>query len=123
METTYVEDVIMYSELERIALDMHKNWGDEESFWRYEYNYASSVAKAIHQKAKIECGIPGADKPPAERTEDEKTLLRPLEHRRWNAYMRTLGYVYSEKRDDLAKHHPDLVEFSRLPESKQRNDD
>lgn len=40
---------------------------------------------------------------------------RITEHMRWNAYMRSLGYKYHEERNDLAKHHPDLIPWSELP--------
>ena len=50
-----------------------------------------------------------------------------LEHRRWNAYMRSEGYVYSgspdkASRNDLAKMHHDLVDFSRLTEEEKKKD-
>ena len=49
---------------------------------------------------------------------DPKKLVT-LEHRRWNAYMRSEGYIYSgsrdrESRNDLAKMHPDLVSLDKL---------
>jgi hypothetical protein len=72
---------------------------------------------------KILCGIPGADKRPNEREEHDKNALRVLEHRRWNAYMRTEGYVYAETRNNLAKTHPCLVKFDELPLKEQEKDD
>ena len=64
----------------------------------------------------------------AERTEEEKQLLRVIEHRRWNAYMRAEGYCYSGSRDkqsrnDLAKLHNDLVPFDLLTEEEKAKDD
>ena len=52
-----------------------------------------------------------------------------LEHNRWNAYMRSEGYVYGgtpepEGRNDLAKMHNCLVRFELLsPEDKAKDDD
>ena len=126
-ETCYSEDVIMNSELERLALERHVKWGDEKDFWKYEYNYRSSMASAIHMNARIKCGIPGSSKKTEELTQDERDSLELLEHRRWNAYMRSEGYVYSgslssDSRNDLAKTHHNLVGFDELTEMDKRKD-
>lgn len=126
-ESSYTEDVIIDSELEEDALKRHLKWGKEEEFWTYEYNYRSSMASAIHMKARVKCGIPGADKKEEELSDEERNIIEVLEHRRWNAYMRSEGYVFSgskEKtsRNDLAKIHHDLVDFSSLTEEEKRKD-
>lgn len=123
LQTSYSEDVILGSDVEEAALARHMKWGEEEAFWKYEYNYQSSVASAIHRKMKILCGLPGADQRPDERKEKDKIALRVLEHRRWNAYMRTEGYVYAEKRNNLAKTHNCLVKFADLSLKEQEKDD
>ncbi len=128
MKSSYSEDVILDSDVEEEALKRHLKWGDESEFWRYDYNYKSSIASAIHRKMKKECGIPGVEKDPKDRTEKELWELRKLEHRRWNAYMRSEGYVYGgtvEKagRNDLAKMHNCLVPFDELPLKEQEKDD
>ena len=125
--TSYSAAVIMNSELEAEALSRHRKWGEEEEFWQYEYNYNSSVASAIHRRARIACGIPGAEKSESELTAGERDAIESLEHRRWNAYMRSEGYVYSgshekSSRNDLAKMHHDLVDFSSLDEEEKRKD-
>ena len=127
MESSYTEDVIIDSDLEADALNRHLKWGKEDEFWTYEYNYRSSMASAIHMKARIQCGIPGADKREDELTEEERNVIEVLEHRRWNAYMRAEGYVFSgakdkSSRNDLAKMHHDLVDFSSLTEEDKRKD-
>ena len=127
MESSYTEDVIIDSELEKQALERHLKWGKEEDFWNYEYNYRSSTASAIHMKARILCGIPGADKAEQELTKAEQEIIGNLEHRRWNAYMRAEGYVFSgstdkSSRNDLGKMHHDLVNFARLDEEEIRKD-
>lgn len=126
-ESSYTEEVIMNSELENKALKLHLNWGEEEEFWKYEYNYRSSVASAIHMKARIYCGIPGASKTEKELTTEERDIIESLEHRRWNAYMRAEGYIYSgskakESRNELAKMHNDLVSRLALDEDERRKD-
>ncbi len=128
LKSSYSQEVIMDSEVEEIALQRHLKWGKESEFWQYDYNYKSSVASAIHRKMKELCNIPGINKVPEERSEEERWPLRILEHRRWNAYMRSEGYVYGgtvekEGRDDLAKKHNCLVPFSQLPPKEQEKDD
>ena len=119
----YTEEVIMASELEQQALQRHLKWGEEEDFWGSEYNYKSSVASAIHHKMKICCKIPQIELAPDKRTEPQRTNIRILEHRRWNAYMRSEGYVYGEKKDHDMKTHHDLIPFYDLPEKTQQHDD
>lgn len=117
----YSEKVIIDSDLEAEALKCHLKWGDEESFWAYEYNYRSSVASAIHKKIRSQCGIPGASKETEEQTPEENARLAQIEHCRWNAYMRSEGYVYSgshdkSSRNNLGKMHHDLVDYGELSE-------
>lgn len=124
MESSYTEDVIIDSDLENEALSRHKKWGAVESFWNYEYNYRSSLASAIHMKARINCGISGASKAEDDLTDDEKNIIAALEHRRWNAYMRAEGFVFSGSKDpssrnNLAKMHHDLVDYSSLKEEEK----
>jgi len=128
MKSSYSEEVILDSDVEEEALKRHMKWGDESEFWRYDYNYKSSIASAIHRKMKILCEIPGIEKEPKDRTEKELWNLRILEHCRWNAYMRSEGYCYGgtvEKsgRNDLAKMHNCLVPFNELPLKEQEKDD
>lgn len=127
VESSYSADVIISSELEEEALQRHLKWGEEEEFWRYEYNYQSSIASAIHLRARIHCGVAGADKSDDELTEEERTIIESLEHRRWNAYMRTEGYVYSgstdkSTRNDLGKMHHDLIEYDMMSDEEKRKD-
>lgn len=127
IESSYVVDVIVDSELEEDALKRHLKYGKEADFWNYEYNYRSSIASAIHMKARIKCKIPGANKRTDELTVEERDTIEILEHKRWNAYMRAEGYVFSgstekKSRNDLAKMHPDLVDFSSLTEEDKRKD-
>lgn len=127
VESSYTEAVIIDSELEDDALKIHMKWGQEDEFWTYEYNYRSSMASAIHMKARIACKISGADKKETELSQQERNTIEVLEHRRWNAYMRSEGYVFSGSKDkssrnDLGKMHHDLVDFSSLSEEEKRKD-
>lgn len=123
IESSYSEKVVLYSDVENAALKRHLKWGKEEDFWKFEYNYRSSISSAIHNKMKIYCNIPGVVKKADNRTENEKINLRMLEHRRWNAYMRSEGYSYASVRNDLAKQHNCLVPFSLLSEEDKKKDD
>ena len=124
----YSEEVVLNSDVETQALKRHTKWGNESDFWKYNYNYKSSMASAIHHEMKVRCGIPGIEKQPQNRSQKELWGIRILEHCRWNAYMRSEGYVYggtTEKsgRNDLAKMHNCLVPFSKLPLKEQEKDD
>lgn len=124
LKTSYSEEVIINSELEAVALERHlKYGGKEEDFWRYEYNYRSSVASAIHKKMKVLCKMPGIEKAVEERNDDELWALRKLEHRRWNAYMRSEGYCGAPERNDMAKTHHCLTSFDKLSEDDRKKDD
>ena len=123
MKSSCSENVILGSDIEALALQRHIKWGSENHFWQYDYNYKSSIASAIHRQMKILCKIPGSDKDPKDRTEEELWGMRILEHCRWNAYMRSEGYVFSEKRYDLAKTHHCLIPFADLPLAEQIKDD
>lgn len=127
-ERFYTEEELLDSDIEEEALSRHTKWGKESDFWRYNYNYKSSIASAIHKKARLLCNVKGADKAPKERSEEELKVIRVLEHNRWNAYMRSEGYVYggtidSKGRNDLAKTHNYLVPFDALPPEVQAKDD
>lgn len=128
IQSSYTEKVILDSDVEEAALARHMKWGKEDEFWQFDYNYKSSMASAIHRKVKEQCGIPGIEKAPSERTPEELWKIRKLEHSRWNAYMRSEGYVYGgttdrSGRNDMAKKHNCLVPFDQLPLKEQEKDD
>jgi hypothetical protein len=112
LETLYSFESVMRSELERTALMIHKVWGDENLFWRYDYNYRSSAASAIHSKWTREVGN---DRLPLD-------VLARQEHLRWNAYMRGIGYRYGKTRNDRAMLHNLLIPWDELSEEEQRKD-
>jgi hypothetical protein len=123
LETSYSEDVIVNSVLEDEALAVHLLYNSNpEDFWSFEYNYRSSTATAIHNRAKLICNIPGINKSEDERTEEERLNLQKLEHRRWNTYMHSEGYIYGDKRNDLAKTHNNITHFDALDKEIQEID-
>lgn len=128
VRSCYSEEAILNSELEKAALQRHLKWGEEKAFWMYEHNYKSSMASALHTKMKRLCGITGANLSPAERSEEDALRYRKLEHRRWNAYMRSEGFIYSgsiekSSRNNLGKMHNCLVTYDLLPEAEKLKDD
>ena len=115
---SYSEQVVINSDLVAEALKRHLNWGNEEEFWRYEYNFRSSIASAIHKRARMGCSA-------VDPSVTDKII--DLEHCRWNAYMRSIGYSYSGSRDpstrnDLGRLHHDLVNTSLLNDRERQND-
>ncbi|MDR2035320.1 MAG: hypothetical protein LBP91_01410 [Coriobacteriales bacterium] len=91
-------------------------------FWSKEYYRNSSISRVIHNKAVRKYG-PLSEENRKERTEAEIALAAGmLEHRRWNAYMRSEGYVYNDVRNNLAKQHNLLVRYDELPLAEQEKD-
>lgn len=133
LRETYSCDYILASELEKDAEERHLKWCDKANldavraetlrFYRFEYFYRSSMASAIRYQLRLRMGVPGLEKPPAERTEEERMAIQRMEHAGWNAYMRSEGYVYAPKRNDAAKQHHLLVPFDALPYSEKVKDD
>ena len=82
-----------------------------ERFVRKSYFRKASLAQALYQEA-------------TEQKKAEKHSLcmcdackkkRIAEHMRWNAYMRSLGFRYNEKKDFDAKTHGCLLPWEKLP--------
>ncbi len=125
----YSEGVLLNSELEKKALERHMMWGGGEEairkFWTYEYNYRSSMASVMHRKHKLLIPMMREiiEIPKENRTEEQAYVLRTVEHRRWNAYMRTEGWSRGDIRNNLAKVHPCLRPFKELPYEEQIKDD
>lgn len=133
IQTAYSYDVVVKSELEEEAKKRHLKWVEKSSeekkreetkkFYQYEYFRKSSISSVIRSKTRKEMKVPGTDKLPKDRTDEEKLAIQRVEHAGWNAYMRSEGYCYGDVRDDLAKLHPLLVPFDRLPEAEKLKDD
>lgn len=125
----YCVDTLIDSKLIEEGKLVHLRWGNERDFWKYEYNYRSSIAKAIHERlrVKMKLDIPGIHKEWDKRTDEDKLAIGLVEHVRWNAYMRTEGYQYSgsqdkSSRNDLGKVHHNLVPVTKLSDDDLRKD-
>jgi len=140
----YSYDTVIRALMEHNGLVSHMQWAElvgqawseqEASFWNDAYNYNSSIATPIHWRARRMLNIPGIDR--RARTKDQQEFLSRLEHARWNAFLRSEGFIYEDghttgvlKDTSVAKTHNLLVPFGPvenpnqpcLPESEQRKD-
>lgn len=128
-KTLYSVAVIINPELEKEAWELHKRYnnGNPYGFYEFEYNYKSSMASVIHFNIREKLGIPGAGKSDADLSDSERETIEALEHKRWNAYMRSEGFIYSgskdkKSRNDLGKMHHNLVVFDELSDEDKRKD-
>ncbi len=91
---------------------VHQGYGGRENVYKdIEYNRRSSMVTAIHAVHKINLGL-----------DLESEEVACLEHKRWNAYIRTEGYCHHSQRDDLAKYHTDIVPYQALSEQAKQYD-
>ena len=119
VESFYTQDNITEAKLEKQARDLCMKLGRKEDLRDNEHDYRAAIAAVIHMNVRAKCVIPGADQERKEFTADEYSAIEALEHRRWNAYMRSEGYVFgvikgNNGRDDLAKTHGGLTDYPSL---------
>ncbi len=136
----YSNNNIIDSELEKEAIQIHLSYDkDDKELKRYnlrEYNKRSSRANALHIKYKLYSIL--EDKYSYDLIKDLEQFrkiyskeieekLTKNEHDRWNAYTRSVGYIYASVDEVkkyykdtnhhihyLARMHPALVEFNEL---------
>ena len=110
---------IMNTEIEKMGKKMFSMWNgskqeeDFSAFYDFEINYRSSISASMFWKIRKNLGLN------VDVTEENKQL----EHWRWNTYMRTEGFRYSENRNDIAKMHPCLVPYDKLDETTKSYDE
>ena len=130
LKDRYSLNSVEQPDLEEAALKIHLHWANTEEekqeafdkFNHYEYYRRSSMAQAVYRQLRESLGYHRMD----EGTEEGKknnNVLREYEHRRWNTYMRSEGYVLAERKDHIAKTHTLLIHFDELPENEQLKDD
>jgi len=135
LDNFYSEKTFLDSDLIERGREINIRWAkendpssinnDKEKFDKYEYNYRSSISKAIHEKLrkdmyeKMGVDFPGIDMPRESILKDPNLCLKIglIEHIRWNAYMRTEGYSYGTATDHLSKKHSCLVSVHKLEET------
>lgn len=106
----YSVDTLINSKLTEDGKKVHMRYvdGDDESdYWKYEYNYRSSIARALHEKISVQLGC----------------CDPVVEHKRWNAYMRTEGYIYSGSKNESTKSHLAKVHHNLVPTAELSSDD
>ena len=136
LHSMYSYSAIINSELDYAALELHLAYArtqgapaedleaETKDFWKYSYLYQSNIARAIHEHLRNEMFIPDTSMP----NEEIRKCWQLTEKRRWNAYTRSIGYVWNgnqydySTRNDLAKVHNLLVPFDDLPEDEKKKD-
>ncbi|MBO5925586.1 MAG: hypothetical protein J6Q52_04955 [Clostridia bacterium] len=121
----YSVEVVEQIDLETKGLKCHLRWsntlGEVESntllYNEYEYYRRASISEALYSELRIALGILLTD------DSQSRELLKMYEHMRWNAYMRTEGYVYGAIRDEIAKTHPSLVPYQALSHAEKQKDE
>lgn len=100
-------------------------WADAaRDFWLDLYCYRSSLATAIHGRARVAMGLSGAAKSAGDRSKFELRRLRRIEHARWSAYIRSEGFIAGPHKDtEVALTHNKLVRYAKLlPEDRAKDD-
>jgi hypothetical protein len=138
-ESVYSYETILDQELEKKAESVHTYWYKndpssykraKEEYWRKEYYRNSSMAEVIHKDVRdILYAEAGREELPMDTgssaDSDRAEASAILEHRRWLAYMRAEGFIFSGSTDessrcDQAKIHNLLVRYDSLPESEKK---
>lgn len=96
----------------------------------YEYYRESSIAKSIHKDIIGKYFLSHFDSYDTQKIHFDSKIcpcpkcrnIKISEHMRWNAYMRTNGFIFSQTRRDRAKTHNDLIPWEKLPEPEKYKD-
>ena len=115
IDSRYSTKATEESEFITEALDAHNNWGEEKTFWAYDFNRRSALAFSLFKKLLKDLEIPEAELEKGRRTPKQEEYFRRTQHRRWIAQKRSEGYIYGKKRDEIAKTHDLLVSYDDLP--------
>ena len=124
IRTEYSEEVVEQKDLEEKGLKCHLRWSntvenkisDTANYNNFEYYRKSSISEVVYSELRKSLGIDLNDDP------TNNDLISEYEHRRWNAYMRSEGYVFKNDRDDVAKTHPSLTIYRKLSKNEQDKD-
>lgn len=126
----YSYDSIVMQKEEEMALECHLKWvsscdentkeASKREFYRHEYYRNSSMAEIIHKARRHSLNIKEGER--LERYSYKNTTVDVLEHKRWNAYMRSEGFVRGNSKDLIAKIHKDLFPFDELPQDVKDKD-
>ncbi|UJD00367.1 hypothetical protein GOM48_05355 [Streptococcus oralis] len=107
----YPFSVHFNSELEKKALNLHQKFQNqfvEKNFFNNQYNYFSSMARALGEKY-------------GEKKRNDYDNLEK-EHNRWSMFLKTEGWRYNSTKSNSMKHHHLLIPFEQLPEQEKSKD-
>ncbi len=121
LESTFTLETIEQKKMEESALKCHMYWSERwedrqvarDQFKKYEYYRRASMAQALYYNV-----LAISQLKPCKRDED----LVKWEHARWNAFMRSEGYVLGEKKNTIMKTHKELVPFHKLSKDQWEKD-
>ena len=121
MKSRYTIESVEQNELDAEALKCHLHWVDKSQeadarakYNKYEYYRRSSYAEAIYMQFRQDLGITDAC---------DADTLKEWEHKRWNTFMRSEGYVgMGTEKDDLCKTHPSLIPYQDLSDFEKDKD-
>lgn len=124
IRTEYSSEIIEQNEFEEKGLKCHLRWANTVNeinnsiytYNKYEYYRKSSISEVLYSELRQSLNI--------SLTDDKKNndIISEYEHRRWNAYMRTEGYVYNKEKNDIAKTHPSLIPYKNLSKHEKDKD-
>ncbi len=120
----YTLDVVEQAEMEEAGLRVHLSWAKtmeeveqkKALYEKYEYYRRSSIAMALHAQFRKDVGLVKGV------SDEQDALIEECEHKRWNAYMRAEGYVYSPVKNDIAKTHWKLKPYKGLDAKDKEKD-
>ncbi len=95
----YKTEIVFHSKWEQLALEMHQWLGyDAADFDAMEYNRKASIAAVVHMQYKLRSAGVASSQDYARYIENPSNLDRQAraEHERWNAYMRSVGYISAD---------------------------
>ena len=121
-------DLLLGAQVDEVARGLHEFYGSNVNAKAPDWDHLSETYReASRQQAEwifrilTDSGfdiVPSAPRGSAvlEFTDDEVERLSRVEHARWCAERALDGWTYAETRDNVLKHHPDLVPWDVLPE-------
>ncbi len=130
LKIRYSINFIEQEVLERLGLVCHTKWantrgGEKEIAYqlkRYEqreYYRDASMAEALYNKIRYKVGLDPKELDKI--TDNQLDELARYEHIRWNAYMRSEGYIHQTKTSFYGKTHKELVPYEELSNKSRNN--
>lgn len=99
---------------------IRKEWSEGKASYNFvEYNRLSSKARSLYMIARETM----LDEISNGMTEAQKiNLISSYEHRRWNAYVRAMGYVYGKESSHIYQVHNELIPYNELEKHEKDKD-